>query len=223
MKLVVPLTMPITRWIRSPVSDSRRARTRGMAPATAASYSRSTPRFLARVRRATPFGRGQQRLVGGDHRLPGLERRPDQLAGRLEPADELDHHVDGRVRHQTGGVGGEQLGGDVRSAGPARVVDGDARRSRGGPRSGRPAPCGRSCSDADQGGPDVAASEHGRPGRCVRRRAPRSPESRYRLVRTSGRRIRGPGAPGRRASPAGPPPGRRRRRTKTTAGRGTLL
>ena len=37
MKFVVPLTMPMTRTICSPASDSRRARMIGMAPATAAS------------------------------------------------------------------------------------------------------------------------------------------------------------------------------------------
>jgi hypothetical protein len=37
MKLVVPLTMPITRTIRSPASDSRRGRITGIALATAAS------------------------------------------------------------------------------------------------------------------------------------------------------------------------------------------
>ena len=37
MKLVVPLTMPVTRVIRSPCSDSRSGRSSGIAPATAAS------------------------------------------------------------------------------------------------------------------------------------------------------------------------------------------
>jgi len=37
MKLVVPLTMPMTRVIRSPARDSRNGRSSGMAPATAAS------------------------------------------------------------------------------------------------------------------------------------------------------------------------------------------
>ncbi len=43
MKFVVPLTMPITREIRSPASDSRIGRISGMAPATAASKYRSAP------------------------------------------------------------------------------------------------------------------------------------------------------------------------------------
>jgi len=37
MKFVVPLTIPVTRVIRSPCSDSRSGRSRGIAPATAAS------------------------------------------------------------------------------------------------------------------------------------------------------------------------------------------
>ena len=41
---------------------------------------------------------GQQLLVGGDHRLAGLQRREDQLAGRLDAADHLDDHVDRRGR-----------------------------------------------------------------------------------------------------------------------------
>jgi len=37
MKLVVPLTIPATRVIRSPASDSRSERSSGIAAATAAS------------------------------------------------------------------------------------------------------------------------------------------------------------------------------------------
>jgi hypothetical protein len=37
MKFVVPLTMPVTREIWSPASDSRSGRSSGMAPATLAS------------------------------------------------------------------------------------------------------------------------------------------------------------------------------------------
>ena len=40
---MVPLTIPITREMRSPASDSRSGRMIGMPPATAASKSRSTP------------------------------------------------------------------------------------------------------------------------------------------------------------------------------------
>ena len=37
MKFVVPLTIPATRVIRSPASDSRSGRSSGIAPATDAS------------------------------------------------------------------------------------------------------------------------------------------------------------------------------------------
>ena len=37
---------------------------------------------------------GQQLLVPGDHGLARLERSEDQLAGRLDATDELDHEVD---------------------------------------------------------------------------------------------------------------------------------
>jgi hypothetical protein len=37
MKLVVPLTIPVTRVTRSPCSDSRSGRSSGIAPATDAS------------------------------------------------------------------------------------------------------------------------------------------------------------------------------------------
>ena len=37
---------------------------------------------------------GQQLLVAGDHRLARLQGGEDQLAGRLDAADDLDHDVD---------------------------------------------------------------------------------------------------------------------------------
>ena len=43
MKLVVPLTIPMTRVMGSPRNDSRNARMSGIPPATAASNNRSTP------------------------------------------------------------------------------------------------------------------------------------------------------------------------------------
>ena len=55
MKFVVPLTIPITSRMRSPANDSRRGRMSGMAPATAASKSRSTPDALAMSASAPPW------------------------------------------------------------------------------------------------------------------------------------------------------------------------
>ena len=90
---MVPLTMPITRVMRSPTSDSRSGRMIGMPPATAASKSRSTP---ARSAACEQLGAvlGQQLLVAGDDRLARLEGGEDELAGRLDAADELDDEVD---------------------------------------------------------------------------------------------------------------------------------
>ena len=53
-KLVVPLTIPMTRRIGSPRRLSRRLRTSGMPPATAASKSRSTPWWSAASNSSTP-------------------------------------------------------------------------------------------------------------------------------------------------------------------------
>ena len=39
-------------------------------------------------------GGGEQLLVAGDHRLARLEGGEDQLAGRLDAADDLDDDVD---------------------------------------------------------------------------------------------------------------------------------
>ena len=110
MKLVVPLTIPITREMSSPASDSRSGRRIGTPPATAASKRRSTP---ARVGRRVQLGPvvGEQLLVAGDHRLAALEGGEDQLAGRLDAADHLDHHVDvGVVDHRRRVAGEHALG-----------------------------------------------------------------------------------------------------------------
>ena len=55
-------------------------------------------------------GGGQERLVGGDHRLAVAQGRLDQLVRRVEPADDLDHDVDVVPRHQGGGIGPDEVG-----------------------------------------------------------------------------------------------------------------
>ena len=80
------------RSSRSPASPSRTARTIGMPPATDASNSSS--RFCgARQRQQLDAVRRDELLVGGDDRLPGLQRPPDQIARRLEAAHQLDDDV----------------------------------------------------------------------------------------------------------------------------------
>ena len=85
--------MPITRAIGSPRRLSRSARTSGMPPATAASKSRSTPACVGGLEQLDADV-GEQLLVGGDDRLAAGERGGDQLAGRLDAADDLDDEVD---------------------------------------------------------------------------------------------------------------------------------
>ena len=69
----------------------------GMPPATAASNSRSTPGVVGR---GVQLGAdvGEQFLVGGDDRLAVAQRGGDELAGRLDAADDLDDQVDRRGR-----------------------------------------------------------------------------------------------------------------------------
>ena len=114
---MVPLTMPITRVMRSPTSDSRSGRMIGMPPATAASKRRSTPAASAAWNSSAP-ALGQELLVAGDDRLAGLERAEDQLAGRLDAADELDDDVDVGIVDDRPRVGGE----DARAAGRWRAA-----------------------------------------------------------------------------------------------------
>ena len=106
MKLVVPLTMPVTRRIFSPASDSRSGRMSGMPPATDASKSRSTPGALRGLEQLGADVR-EQLLVGGDDRLARASAVEDERAGRLDAADHLDDDVDGRIGDDRGRVGGE--------------------------------------------------------------------------------------------------------------------
>ena len=101
--MVVPLTMPITRRMRSPASDSRSGRMSGMPPATDASNSRSTPAPSA-VSNSSRADVGEQLLVGGDDGLARLQRVEDQRACRLDAADDLDDDVDVGIADDRGGV-----------------------------------------------------------------------------------------------------------------------
>ena len=70
---------------------------------------------------------GQQRLVGRHHVLAGGQRAQDEGPGRLEPADQLHHHLDlGIVQHLLG-VGREREPGQVEAlAGTDEIHVGDA-------------------------------------------------------------------------------------------------
>ena len=56
---------------------------------------------------------GQQFLVAGDHGLAGPQRGGDQLAGGLDPADDLDDEIDVGVGDHLVGVTGQQRRVDV--------------------------------------------------------------------------------------------------------------
>ena len=89
----MPLTMPITRRMRSPASDSRSGRMSGMPPADRRLEQDVDARALGGLEQLAPV-RGEQLLVGGDDRLAAHQRLDDQRAGRLDAADDLDDDVD---------------------------------------------------------------------------------------------------------------------------------
>ena len=82
-------------------------------------------------------GDGQERLVGGDHRLAVAQGRLDQLVGRVQPTDDLDHDVDVVPRDQGGGIGPDEVGVDGRARGARPGGRRRCRRAPGGCRYGR--------------------------------------------------------------------------------------
>ena len=69
---------------------------------------------------------GEQLLVGGDHRLAGSEGGQDQLAGRFDAADHLDHDVDIGITDDRRRLVGEQRSIDLHVAAARQIADGDA-------------------------------------------------------------------------------------------------
>ena len=89
----VPLRMPNTLPDAVAGQASRMVLTIGMPPATDASKASATS-ALGEPRQIEPV-MGKQRLVGGDHRLAGLERRLDRRLGRIAlAAHQLDEDID---------------------------------------------------------------------------------------------------------------------------------
>ena len=148
----------MTRRMRSPASDSRSGRISGMPPATDASNSRSTPAVAATSNSSAPWRRDQL-LVGGDHRLAGLQRLGDQLARRLDPAHDLDHDVDvaGRRRRRASSV--NTSAGEVDVAAPLRIADGDACHLRCATPARASISVGVLVDEAHERAADVAAPE----------------------------------------------------------------
>ena len=107
---MVPLTMPITRVMRSPTSDSRSGRMIGMPPATAASKSRSTPARSAASKSSAPC-LASSSLLPVMTGLPALSAVRMRSRAGLDAADELHHEVDVGVVDDRAGVVGEPIGG----------------------------------------------------------------------------------------------------------------
>ena len=68
---------------------------------------------------------GQEGLVPGHDGLAVAQRRFDQFVGRMQPPDELHHHVDVVAADQSGGVGADQGAVDGGRAGLVEVGHGD--------------------------------------------------------------------------------------------------
>ena len=78
--MVVPLTMPITRRMRSPASDSRSGRISGMPPRDRRLEQEVDAGALGRLEQLRADV-GEQLLVRGDHRLAGLAA-PSRISAR---------------------------------------------------------------------------------------------------------------------------------------------
>ena len=109
-------------------------------------------------------GDGQQRLVARDDRLAVAQRRLDELVGRVQAADQLDHDVDVVPRHQGGGVGADEPASMAGAPGLLRVGHGDADQLQADARAGGDV-VGAGEEDLGQRAADVAAAEQARPGR----------------------------------------------------------
>ncbi len=214
MKLVVPLTMPMTRRIRSPASDSRSGRMSGMPPPR-------RPRRAGRPRPSTPprTARDPQlassSLLAVTTGLPALRASRIRVrAGSIPPMTSTTTSTSGSattewasVVRTPAGSGASALADWLRTAtaasssrSPVRAaialgVVARAGRTRAPPTLPHPS------------SPTRNASDHGPEGSSPSR------------VAGSQRR----GRAGRRGSPGGRRLGLRPSRTNTTGGRGTLL
>ena len=155
--MVVPFTMPITRTICSPASDSRKRSDDGdgaghgrlveqVDPAEAATSASSAPATASSALFAVTTGLPLRRAVS--------TRSP----GRMQPADDLDDDVDVVAGHQCGGVGADETGRDGHGPGPVRVGHSDADELEADARTGGDV-LGTGEQDLGQRAPDIAAAE----------------------------------------------------------------
>ncbi len=94
---MVPLTIPMTWSIGSPSSDSRRGRTSGMPPPTAASNSTSTPDASA-VANTSPPWLASSSLLAVMTGLPALSAsRMNWRAGSMPPITSMTTSMSGSL------------------------------------------------------------------------------------------------------------------------------
>ena len=158
MKLVVPLTMPITRRIGSPRRLSRSAAHERDA-AGDGGLEQQVDAVAVGGLEQLDADVGEQLLVGRDDRLAAGEGGGDQLAGRLDAADHLDDEVDVGVGDDVVGVAGEDAGGELDVAVAGEVAHGDPGDLEAHAGAGLDL-LGLLGDQADERAADVAAAEH---------------------------------------------------------------
>ena len=132
----MPLTMPMTRRMRSPASDSRSGRMSGMPPATDASNSRSTPAFSAASNSSSPK-LASSSLFAVTTGLAAFSAARIRLRAGSTPPIDLDDDVDVGVGDDRLGVVREHAVGELDVALLGEVVHRDTHR----PRSCTPVRC----------------------------------------------------------------------------------
>ena len=219
--MVVPLTMPVTRRMRSPASDSRSGRMSGMPPATDASNSRSTPAVAATSNSSSPKFASSS-LFAVTTGLPDFSAvRISERAGSIPPITSTITSTSGSATTRSASLVSTP-GANATVALLREVLHRDARDLEPHARAAR-----------DQVGVGVEQAERARCRRCrtrgsrpvpARRRcAPCSPFSRIGPSSDSGRVPAGSATSRRTRSSGslgGPRPGRSRRaRTPPPGGR----
>ena len=171
--MVVPLTMPITRWMRSPTSDSRSGRMSGMPPATAASKSRSTPARLGRRRTARRRRWRAAPCWPVTTGLPALSAsRISSRAGSMPPMTSTTTSTSGSSTTAAASLVSTPSG-RATSRSLRQVAHGDAGDLEAQAGAGLDVVGPASATRSTSGGADVAAPEHPdphrRPSRPLRR------------------------------------------------------
>ena len=154
--MVVPFTIPSTRWTFETTSASRSTLITGIARADGRLEAELHARLGCGGEELGP-ARGDELLVRGDDRLAGAEQLEHVVAGRLEPAHHLGDDRDLGVVADLGEVG---RGRDVAVALLRRVAD--ERADDAQPVPGRALDVGRLVAQEPvDGGADRPVAEQG--------------------------------------------------------------